>query len=431
MNYQQTLEFLFSRLPMFQRIGAAAYKADLNTTLQICHRLNQPQNKFKSIHIAGTNGKGSVSHLLASVFQEAGYKTGLFTSPHLKDFRERIKIDGVNIQENYIVNFVEKNIPLIDDLSPSFFEYTFALAITYFAEKKVDVAIMETGMGGRLDSTNVISPELSVITNIGFDHTQFLGDTLQKIAVEKAGITKPGIPVVIGETQETVKDVFVHTAQKYKAKIYFADELAFVSDFSPANRNSSFVKFDAELQGKFKINSLHCPLTGDYQKKNLKTLFGVLSVLNDLDYTFSNDQIRKGIEKVITNTGISGRWQVLKENPLIICDTGHNVDGIKYVVNQLRSMKFSKLHMVIGMVNDKNVNDILSLLPGDATYYFCKANIPRGMDATMLKSLAGNFGLRGDVYDSVSSAYNAATKNAIPNDLIFIGGSTFVVAEIL
>ena len=429
MNYQETLEFLYSRLPMFQRIGAAAYKADLNTTLEICRRLNHPENRFRSLHVAGTNGKGSVSHLLASVFQEAGFKTGLFTSPHLKDFRERIKINGEEIPEDYVIDFVKKNTPLIDNLSPSFFEYTFALAIQYFADMKVDMAIMETGMGGRLDSTNVIMPELSVITNIGFDHTQFLGDTLHKIATEKAGITKSGIPVVIGETQDAVKDVFIQVAEKSKSPIYFADDLVNLFNFNKSI--APVVVFDVAVKEKYKIENLNCPLTGNYQQKNLITLFGALTVLKNMNYDLSEKDIRKGIENVIANTKISGRWQVLSDKPLTICDTGHNLDGIKYIVNQIHSYKYDSLHWVLGMVNDKNINDILAILPKEATYYFCKANIPRGMDAHQLKSIAENYQLEGNDYSSVKQAYEAARKNATPSDMVFIGGSTFVVAEIL
>lgn len=395
---------------MFQRIGPAAYKADLSNTISICNTLGNPENNFRSIHIAGTNGKGSVSHLLASILQEAGYKTGLYTSPHLKDFRERVRVSGKMISKNFIVDFVEKNKNIFEKTEPSFFEWTVALAFEYFSEKKVDIAIIETGLGGRLDSTNVITPVCSAITNISYDHTNLLGNTLKKIAEEKAGIIKKNIPIVIGETQEEVKTVFIRKAKKKNAPLIFAD------------RNKK------NISDK-KILAFNCPLQGNYQLKNTRTVLATVDLLRKNNFSISEKNIRDGIKNVVKNTGLRGRWDIIRKKPLTICDTGHNEAGIKEVVSQLKKMKFRKLHFVFGTVSDKDPSGVLKLLPVNAEYYFCKAKLPRAMDAEELKILAGKNGLHGKKYSSVKTALKAAQKNAQKNDLVFVGGSTFVVAE--
>ena len=397
---------------MYQRVGASAYKANLNNTINLLAELNNPEKKFKSIHVAGTNGKGSTSHMLASVFQTAGYKTGLYTSPHLKDFRERIKINGICIPEQIVVDFVEKNQALFDDIKPSFFEMTAALAFDYFAKEQVDIAIIEVGMGGRLDSTNVITPLLSVITNIGLDHTQFLGDTLEKIAAEKAGIIKPKVPVIIGETNEKTAPVFLEIAKQNHSEIVFADQ--------------HFV----ETHGRASLH-VDCDLQGIYQKKNIQTaLAAVFSVKNQFEY-LSESAIKKGLANVVKNTGLMGRWQIVGEKPLIVCDTGHNEDGIKQILQQIEQTPHRHLHAVFGVVNDKDVTTILSLLPKNATYYFCKANLPRALNEKDLQEQAQKFGLQGDAFPTVHEALETAKKSAHADDLIWVGGSTFVVADIL
>ena len=419
--------FLFDQLPMFQRIGAAAYKADLNNTISLCKTLNNPEQKFPSIHIAGTNGKGSVSHMIASVLQTAGFKTGLYTSPHLKDFRERIRINGKKIPKENVVDFVEKYKSGFSRINPSFFEYTFGMAISWFAEEKVDIAVMETGMGGRLDSTNVVKSVLSVITNIGLDHTQFLGDTIEKIAVEKAGIIKSEIPVVIGETQLKVKSLFSNKAKELNSNIFFADEEIELRNIKTINPKLSFDIFKSK---KLWLENASCDLTGFYQLKNIVTAIKALEIFSE-NNPISKEQLRKGLSNVVKNTGLMGRWQVLQNKPLSICDTGHNADGISMIVSQIKNLKFNKLHFIIGFVNDKNIEPALSLLPTDATYYFCKANIPRAINEKELQKTAINFNLKGNSYPSVSDAYKAAQENAETDDLIFTGGSTFVVAEVI
>jgi dihydrofolate synthase/folylpolyglutamate synthase len=404
-SYRQTLEYLFAQLPMYQRIGAAAYKADLGNTIALCKVLDHPENKFKSVHIAGTNGKGSTSHMIASIMQSAGYKTGLYTSPHLKDFRERIKINGKKIPESYVIEFVKKNKNEFEPIQPSFFEYTAVMAFQYFAEEKVDVAVIETGMGGRLDSTNVITPLLCVITNISKDHTAFLGNTLPEIAGEKAGIIKKNVPVVIGETQEEVKDVFLEKARQMNSPIFFVDQRAGVP--------------------------FYCPLKGLYQKKNIQTSFVAIQILNQNGFNISEDKIRHGFRNVIRQTGLQGRWQTISRKPRVICDVGHNEAGIGYILQQLGTEKFNRLHWVFGLVSDKDADGILGMLPKDATYYFCKANIPRGLDVDELQNKAEKFGLTGEKYPSVKKAYETARNEAREDDLIFIGGSTFIVAEVL
>ncbi|MCK5080252.1 MAG: bifunctional folylpolyglutamate synthase/dihydrofolate synthase [Bacteroidales bacterium] len=405
MDYRQTLDFMYSQLPMFQRIGPAAYKADLSNTIELCKLLGNPENAFRSVHVAGTNGKGSVSHMIASVLQEAGYKTGLYTSPHLKDFRERIRINGAMIPEEKVVDFISAHKQGFTGIGLSFFEMTVGMAFDYFSKEKVDIAVVETGMGGRLDSTNVLTPLLSVITNIGYDHTQFLGDTLKKIAGEKAAIIKSGIPAIIGETQEEVKDVFIDRAKKIGSPLSFAD------------------------QGNYP--GIEPCLAGDWQKRNLKTALAAIIALSKTGFNISEDQIRSGIENTLSNTGLLGRWQILQNKPLAICDIGHNRDGVREVLKMIDQTPHQTLHFVLGLVADKNAEAVLELLPESATYYFCKADIPRGMDVHELKEQASKYHLSGKSYKSVKEAYQAALGNANENDLVFVGGSTFVVAEIL
>jgi len=405
MNYKETLNWMFSQLPMYQRQGATAFKKDLTNSLLPSKTLNFPEKKFKSIHVAGTNGKGSTSHMLASILQEAGYKVGLYTSPHLKDFRERIKINGKMISEAEVVNFITSNKIFLTKHKLSFFEMTVGMAFDYFAENNVDFAVVEVGLGGRLDSTNIINPEVSVITNIGLDHTQFLGETLSEIASEKAGVIKPNTPVVIGEFQEEVIDVFKHKAEELNAEIFIASK---------------------EIKANFKTD-----LIGYYQKNNVKTAVSTIQVLQHKDYPISVKNIEKGLLSVVKNTGLLGRWQVLQNNPKIICDTGHNKEGLQYIFNRLQNEEFEKLHFVLGFVNDKDLDTILPMFPKNAVYYFCKPNIPRGLDASELKVKAAHYKLIGKTYASVNEALNTAKEEASKNHLIFVGGSTFVVAEVL
>ena len=419
---------MFNKLPMYHRIGAAAYKADLNNTIQLLQLLDNPQNNFKSVHVAGTNGKGSVSHMLASVFQEAGYKTGLYTSPHLRDFRERIRIDGEMIPEENVTQFIETYKNKFETMELSFFEMTVGMAFDYFAKEKVDIAIVEVGMGGRLDSTNLITPELSVITNIDFDHMKFLGDTRAEIAYEKAGIIKPGIPVVIGETHPETAQVFIDKAKECNSPIYFADQ---IFDCDKIHIESAIVqKFDIWKNSELYMEALETPLMGNYQRKNLTTVMCALDLLCS-KFDLSEGDIRDGIGKVIRNTHLMGRWQILCKDPLTVADTGHNVAGITEVVRQLAEMQYGKLHFVLGMVNDKDIDSVLQLLPRNADYYFCKANSPRGLDANILAEKAFEMGLRGQVFESVSHAYRSAVNNAHFGDLVFVGGSNFTVAEVV
>ena len=428
MNYNETLNWMFNKLPMYQRIGASAYKADLNTTINIINYLDNPQDSFKSIHVAGTNGKGSTSHSLASVFQEAGYKTGLYTSPHLRDFRERIRINGEMIPENEVVDFIEKHKDKLEELELSFFEMTVAMAFDYFRKEKVDIAIIEVGMGGRLDSTNVINPELCVITNISLDHVKFLGENEEEIAAEKAGIIKPEIPVVIGETQEGSKDVFINTAKDKNAPIFFADK---IMDCRKDNTYSlEYQKFDIYKNGESYLKDVKYPLLGNYQKKNLATVICALDILKDT-FKINEKHIINGLANVIKNTSLMGRWQVINKNPLAIADTGHNVAGINEVNRQLAETRYNKLHFVLSVVNDKDIDGILQLLPKEAEYYFCKADIPRGLSADILYEKATDCGLKGKVYESVRKAYYSALENAQEGDLVFVGGSNFTVAEVV
>ncbi|MFN8135718.1 MAG: folylpolyglutamate synthase/dihydrofolate synthase family protein [Bacteroidales bacterium] len=430
MTYQQTLNYLFSRLPMFHRIGAAAYKADLNNTIALCQMLGNPEKEFKSVHIAGTNGKGSTSHFIASVLQQQGYKTGLFTSPHLKDFRERIKVNGRMISKSEVTAFVSRHHKEFDAIQPSFFEWTFALAAWYFAKQKVDIAVIETGMGGRLDSTNVITPLVSIITNIGFDHTQFLGSTLSEIAAEKAGIIKPGIPVVIGETHPETAATFTSRSLQCGSEITFADQqFACVSSGYTRHRPPMLkAEFHSENKDKYLLVSA---LSGKYQLKNLGTVLSALEALRKQGIKIQAENITSGIRNVVKNTGLKGRWQTLSRNPLTIADIGHNPDGIREVLDQIKITPHEKLHFVIGVVNDKDVHTMLGKLPKQATYYFCKADIPRGHDASVLAEQAAGFSLQGQVYKSVGEALAAARAAAAANDLVMVGGSAFVVAEVV
>ncbi len=413
---------------MYQRQGKAAYKANLDNTHALDKHFGHPHQRFKSIHIAGTNGKGSVSHMLASVLQEAGYKTGLYTSPHLKDFRERIKINGKEISENYVVKFVEENFVFFDKLKPSFFEMTVALAFQYFADEKVDVALIEVGMGGRLDSTNIITPELSVITNISKDHTQFLGDTIEKIAGEKAGIIKKAVPVIIGESQKESEPIFLQKTQEMDAPVYFADKI-FHIDYAlqTIDEKQSFNVYKAD---NLVYPDLKIDLLGMYQKKNLITTLQAIEILKE-KFNLDKEPIYKGLSNIQKNTGLKGRWQIIGHNPRIVCDTGHNEAGIKEVIHQIENTPYRKLYMVIGVVNDKNIDTILSLFPKNAEYIFTKANIPRALDATELANKAKQFGLKGTVISKVSDALKAAKTKAEAPDMIFVGGSTFVVAEVV
>ena len=428
MNYSDTLDWMFNKLPMYQRIGAAAYKADLNNTIQLLNLLDNPQNNFKSVHVAGTNGKGSTSHMLASVFQEAGYKTGLYTSPHLRDFRERIRINGEMIPEDDVVQFIDNYKEKFEAMELSFFEMTVGMAFDYFSKEKIDIAIVEVGMGGRLDSTNLITPELSVITNIDFDHMKFLGDTRAKIAYEKAGIIKPNIPVVIGETHPETQQVFIDKAKECNSPIFFADQI-FDCDKIHIESDTE-QQYDVWKNSELYMEALEIPLMGNYQQKNLTTVMCALDLLRD-KFNLTEDNIRDGIAKVIRNTHLMGRWQILCKDPLTIADTGHNVAGITEVVRQLAEMSYGKLHFVLGMVNDKDIESVLQLLPRGAEYYFCKADIPRGLDANILAQKAFDMGLRGQVFESVNHAYRSAVNNAHFGDVVFIGGSNFTVAEVV
>jgi dihydrofolate synthase / folylpolyglutamate synthase len=429
MTYAQTLEFLFSQLPAYHRIGKAAYKNDLKNTIALDSYFGNPHLNYLTIHVAGTNGKGSVSHMIASVLQEAGYKTGLYTSPHLRDFRERIKVNGEMIPENNVVTFVIKHKGIIESVKPSFFEMTVAMAFNYFAECNVDVAVIEVGLGGRLDSTNIINPVLSVITNIGHDHMDVLGDTFEKIAVEKAGIIKKKIPVLISESQPETEEVFIRKANESDSPISFADK-----NFScNLEKNDGIVSERRYLMTKlstcrkFEGTTL---LGGDYQLKNLQVVFAAFDILKGV-FEVSGENITEGIRKVVINTGLYGRWQILRTDPLTICDTGHNMEGLKYVLDQIQRLPKSALHIVLGFVNDKDLKLVLSLFPTTALYYFTKAQVPRALNEEKLKTEAAAFGLFGQSFTDVKTALFHARKNAGPSDLIFIGGSTFIVAEVI
>lgn len=406
MNYNETINWMFQQLPLYQLQGATAYKEDLTNTVLLANHIGNPEKKLKCIHVAGTNGKGSTSHLLASVLQEAGYKVGLYTSPHLKDFRERIKINGIEISEEFVCEFIATNKSFFEANDLSFFEMTVGLAFEYFTKENVDIAIIEVGLGGRLDSTNIITPLVSVITNIGYDHTQFLGNTLKAIAGEKAGIIKPLVPVIIGEYLEETKPVFIEKAKATNSEIYFASDLI--------------------------VATYPSKLLGDYQVFNKKTVLQTLKILQlQNHYKISEENIINGFLNVIESTGLYGRWQQLGATPKIICDTAHNSHGLKIVLHQIQKEHFDTLHIVLGVVNDKDLDEILILFPKNAIYYFCRPNIPRGLDTTILKEKAAQFQLYGETFHSVSEAYQKAKEMAKTDDFIYIGGSTFVVAEIL
>ena len=402
MTYKKTIDWMFSQLPMYQRQGKAAFKKDLTNIIDFCNTLENPQYKFKSIHVGGTNGKGSTSHILSSVLQEAGYTVGLYTSPHLKNFTERIRINGEEVSQPFVVDFISKHKNFLESKQLSFFEMTVGMAFEYFAIQHVDIAIIEVGLGGRLDSTNIINPEVSVITNIGYDHTQFLGDTLKEIAFEKAGIIKNNTPVVIGEDQDEVMDVFLKKASEMNADIHFSSD---------------------------KKHEYTTDLLGSYQRKNIKTALQTLEVLKG--FTILKTHIREGLLNVVKNTNFKGRWQILKEIPKVICDTAHNKEGLQIVLDQLANQSFKNLHIVLGVVNDKKLEELLPLFPKHANYYFCTPKIPRGLDRHTLELKANLFGLLGSTYESVNEAYLHAVSNADKEDLVFVGGSTFVVAEVV
>lgn len=428
MDYQQTIDYLFSRLPMFSRIGAAAYKADLSNTVRLLEELGNPQHKFKSIHIAGTNGKGSTSHMLAATFQTAGLKTGLYTSPHLKDFRERIKIDGEMVEEDFVIDFTQRIQLLIEEIEPSFFEITVAMAFEYFARQKVDIAVIEVGLGGRLDSTNVITPALSIITNIGRDHMNILGDTLEKIAFEKAGIIKPGIPVIIGETTPATKGVFEKIAADKNAPIVFANEKRWVAEWHTNNHLLEVSIAKNELAQEHQIYNLD--LTGIYQLKNVLTVIEAVEQLHASGWPVTHEHLQMALPHVKKLTGLYGRWQVLQQHPTVIADVGHNEDGIRQIVQQLEVTTFNHLHIVLGFVKDKEVSNVLALLPKTATYYFTKAQIERAMPEDTLKALAENCGLKGHTFNEVNQALKQAISNAQKDDLVLICGSVFLVGEV-
>jgi dihydrofolate synthase/folylpolyglutamate synthase len=402
MTYQKTIDWMFSQLPMYQRQGKTAFKKDLTNIIAFCEVLKHPEHKFKSIHVGGTNGKGSTSHIISSILQEAGYTVGLYTSPHLKNFTERIRINGEEVSQNFVVDFIAKNKSFLNKQQLSFFEMTVGMAFDYFAKQHVDIAIIEVGLGGRLDSTNVINPEVSVITNIGYDHTQFLGDTLKEIASEKAGIIKNNTPVVIGEDQDEVMDVFLQKASEMNADIHFSSDIK---------------------------HNYTTDLLGSYQEKNIRTALQTLQVLSG--FAISETHIRQGLLNVVKNTNFKGRWQILQEQPKVICDTAHNKEGLQIVLNQLGNQSFKNLHIVLGVVNDKKLEELLPLFPKEANYYFCKPDIPRGLDKYELEVKANLFGLFGSTYESVNEAYLQAVFNADKEDLVFVGGSTFVVAEVV
>lgn len=468
MNYTETLHYLYNQLPMFTRVGVSAFKKDLTNTLALCERLGNPQHQFKSVHVGGTNGKGSTSHMLAAVLQTAGYKTGLYTSPHLKDFRERIRINGQMITEQEVVDFVAQHQIDFDDIQPSFFEMTVALAFDAFARHKVDIAIVEVGLGGRLDSTNVITPLLSVITNIGWDHMNLLGYTLPEIAGEKAGIIKSHVPVIIGEYQPEVVEVFTKKAQEQQAPITFASEqwqievepeaggrrmeaqeqqsslegylhhelitIKVQRNTIPSSRltqHASPLRLTATHNSLPATQKLQLDLTGTYQLKNVKTVLSAVEELRQQGFDITAEHIHTALRQVKTLTGLNGRWQILSQDPLTICDTGHNPDGIQEVLKNIQAVPYQHLHFVIGMVNDKDSSKVLSMLPQQATYYFCKPDIPRGLEAETLQQQAGQFSLQGRTYASVKDALQAARQQAGAADLVFAGGSTFVVAEIV
>jgi len=427
MDYTATLDYLYKQLPMFSRIGAAALKEGLTNTITLCNALNNPQQKFKCIHIAGTNGKGSTSHMLAAILQQAGYKTGLYTSPHLKDFRERIKVNGEMCTTGFIVDFTEKIKPLIETIEPSFFEITVAMAFEYFAQQQVDVAVIEVGLGGRLDSTNIILPELSVITNIGYDHMHILGDTLPKIAWEKAGIIKKNIPVVIGEALTETRPVFNNKATEETAPIFFAEEELYVPEWNYNNHHLDVTVADKHTDERKKYT---LDLSGVYQTKNILTVLSAVHQLQKKGWHIKEDDIVTGLAHAKKITGLHGRWEVVQQHPTIVLDVAHNADGLKQVAEQLELSSYNTLRIIIGMVKDKDVAASLALLPKYATYYFTKAQLPRALPETELAAAANSVGLQGHCYATVQDALNTAKQHAHKDDLILVCGSVFVVAEV-
>lgn len=423
MNYPETIQYLYNRLPVFHQIGAKAYKPGLENSFKMMNLLGNPQNQYKTIHIAGTNGKGSVSHFLTAILMASGYKIGLYTSPHLVDFRERIRVNGEKISEQYVVNFVKDNKAFFDKIQPSFFETTMAMAFQYFADSDVDIAVIEVGLGGRLDSTNIISPILSVITNIGFDHTEFLGDTPQKIASEKAGIIKPKTPVVVGETASETNSIFIEKAALENAPVIFSQKTHTVKYDGDDN---GFLHVESSKYGKLKIG-----LNGDYQLKNVATVLACTDELNKVGVKISSQSIRLGLEKVVELTGLQGRWQEIQKKPRVIADIGHNVEGVKIVAAQLRKQRYNRLHVVFGMVNDKDVSGVLALLPQEAKYYFTAAQTKRALSPKELQEKAKKYNLEGKTFPTVDEAVRNALNTADKNDLIFIGGSNFIVGEAL
>lgn len=428
MTYKETLEFLFRALPMFSRVGESAYKKDLTNTLSLCESIGNPQRKFKTIHIAGTNGKGSTSHMLAAVLQTAGYKTGLYTSPHLKDFRERIKVNGEMCDESFVIDFTKKILPKIQEIQPSFFEITVAMAFEYFAIQEVDIAIIEVGLGGRLDSTNIITPELSIITNIGWDHMNLLGNSLEEIAFEKAGIIKHAIPIVIGEYTEITKPIFEKRAMDQSAPIYWASEERWVSDFTIAAHHIDITVVEKRNDDR---QNFQLDLPGIYQTKNILTVLTAIEILNRMNWHISQSTIHKALSHVKKLTGLHGRWEVLQEKPLLVLDVAHNEDGIKQVVRQIELVGAQEVHIVIGMVKDKERNKVLDLLPKKAHYYFTKAPIPRALNEQVLMQEAAKKNLHGTCYALINDAIKHALQQATENDLILVCGSVFVVGEVI
>lgn len=427
MNYEQATNYLFTRLPMFSRIGVAAYKKDLSNTLQLCEFLGNPQSTFKTIHIAGTNGKGSTSHMLAAVLQTAGFKTGLHTSPHLKDFRERFRIDGEFIDKDFVVDFVERIQPAIDTIEPSFFEITVAMAFDYFARQQVDVAVIETGLGGRLDSTNVIIPELSVITNIGWDHMNVLGDSLQAIAFEKAGIIKPRVPVIIGQTDEETKTVFEQVATENQSFIRFADQTRYVAEWQYEHHQ---LKIQVSETGSDDRVAYQLDLPGFYQTKNAITVLEVVHQLQKAGWHITTSHVQQALKQVKKLTGLHGRWEVIHDHPVVVLDVGHNEDGFKQILAQIELTDHKDLHIVIGLVKDKDFDRVLSLLPKEATYYFTRAQIPRALPEDQLAEHAHAVGLEGHAYPDVNTALQSALQKAGKHDLVLVCGSVFVVGEV-
>ncbi|WP_276481318.1 bifunctional folylpolyglutamate synthase/dihydrofolate synthase [Paraflavitalea pollutisoli] len=428
MTYEETLDYLFTRLPMFSRIGAAAYKKDLTNTIQLLEQIGNPQQHVKTIHIAGTNGKGSTSHMLASILQTAGYKTGLYTSPHLRDFRERFRIDGAMIDKDFIIDFTRRIQPAIDLIEPSFFEITVAMAFEYFAQRGVDIAVIETGLGGRLDSTNVITPELSVITNIGYDHMNLLGNTLEAIAGEKAGIIKPGIPVVVGETSPVTQPIFEEVAATQQSPIYFADQLRYVADWTYEHHA---LTAQVTRHGRDERIAYRLDLPGFYQTKNLVTVLEAVDQLQQRGFHLPTETVQAALQQVKQKTGLHGRWEVIHQHPAVILDVGHNEDGMRQILSQVELTHYDHLHMVIGMVKDKEIEKVLQQLPKEAHYYFTQAQIPRALPADELSAQAATHGLQGVAYSDVNTALKAALHKAQPRDLIVVCGSVFIVGEVV